>query len=828
MGSTGTATVDGAKSEWNLPDGALRVGVGSAGSSNGAQGNLLTISNGGEVIDSAGTGSDGALTDDGAAASVGWKSGSVGTVNVVTGGTWTNSGDLVIGDAGTGTVHLDNSSGSGVAVGGNLILGNLVSGNGTLNLDNGGALNLKNGIQFIVGNAGTGVVNQNGGDLNLAARSVTLDIGKQDGSTGTYNLNGGSWQDDLIVGDAGTGTFNNNGMTHTVTGNLILGNQSTGNGTYNLTLGGTTTVTGFTTVGNAGTGTFLNDASTHNTQDLVIGAAGTSSGNLYTLQDGGVLNVGQTGSPGFMDVAEHGSGAFTQTGGTTTIVGALDVGRCGGAGCFGVGDTDTGVGNGTVNLQGGSMTVSEFAVVGDSGTGTFTQSGAATMVVTGELDIGRGESSGGGPITGTGTYTLGGSGSLNVVVEISCSAARPATPARSTTTPPRRQRALSFTGTGQSLVVGDAATGVFNEGSTANTTDLNLQTSGTTLDIGRSLGGTGTFNLAAGSSLADDMIVGDAGTGTMNNTGGSNAVSGNLVLGNQATGSGTYNLSGATGSLTVSGNAEIGNAGIGVYAQSDGTATITGTMTINSNASSVASITGGTLGAAAIVNNSTLNLNGGTVNAPITNYATTQSNAGNTVAVNGAATNYAAWSVSAASTLDQTGGFTNNAGGTFTVTGNSFATLGGGTLTNELGGTVNVTSSSMTVNGTTTNNGIVNVSGSTANWNGAFTNNGAYHSDPSTSHFTDLNVGTLGYLTGGTGDVFDVSGNFHNTSTQNALWNTSGATLEFSGSGTLHDMDLVGLDEGPNASGYTDNYAWGLLELDAGNSLSLDGTGPST
>jgi len=893
VGSTGTATVDGTNSEWNMPDGALRVGVGSIGPGNGAQGNLLTISNGGEVIDSAGNGSDGVLvnpagTDDGAAASVGWKSGSVGTVNVVTGGTWSNFGDLVIGDAGTGTVHLDNSSGSGIAVGGNLILGNLASGNGTLNLDNGGALNLNSGIQFIVGNAGTGVVNQNGGDLNLATRGVTIDIGAQDGSTGTYNLKGGSLEDDIIVGDAGKGTFNNTGATHSVTGNLILGNHSTGSGTYNLTAGGTTTVSGFTFVGAAGTGTFLNDASTHKTQDLVIGQQGTSSGNLYTLQNGGALDVGTVSIPGFMDVAEHGSGTFTQTSGTTTIIGDIDVGRCGGAGCLGVGDPDTGVGNGTVNLSGGSLSVSTFAAVGDSGIGHFNQSGGSTATIGTELDIGRNGGTGtytiadtssltittgplvvgafgpggsgtltqtGGTVTVsagdtvvgdlsgvTGTYTLSGPGTLSISGELYVGAAGNGTFTQSGT-------GSSVTAT--ALSIGNDQGGVGNYSLSAGLLTINgttylgggvpspsqgtiTQTGGTAnlngdVNVGYATGGTGTYLLSdsAVANIAGNLNVGIAGTGTFNNAGGSNAVSGNLVLGNQASGNGTYNLSGATGSLTVSGSAEIGNAGIGAYAQSGGTATITGTMTINNNASSMASITGGTLGATGIINNSTLNLNGGTVNAPITNNATTQSNAGNTVTVNGAATNNAAWTVSAASTLNQNDGFTNNASGTFTVTGGSFATLGGGSLTNELGGTINVTGSSMTVNGATTNNGTVNVSSSTVFWNAPFTNNGAYHSDPSTSHFTDLNVGALGYLTGGTGDVFDVSGNFHNTSTQNTLWSTTGATLEFSGS-TLHDMDLVGLDDGPNTIGYTNNYAWDLLNLDAGNSLSLDGTGPGT
>src|SRR5208282_664619 len=148
------------------------------------------------------------------------------------------------------------------------------------------------------------------------------------------------------------------------------------------------------------------------------------------------------------------------------------------------------------------------------------------------------------------------------------------------------------------------------------------------------------------------------------------------------------------------------------------------------------------------------------------------------------------------------------------------------TLTNESHATLAVANSMMAVNGAATNYGIINVSNSTVFWNAPFTNSGAYNSDPSTSHFTDLTVTSMGYLTGGTGDVFDISGNFHNTSTQSTVWDTANATLEFStGTSTSHLMDLVGLDEVAVAAGFTNNFAWGLLELDPGNSLTLDGTG---
>ena len=132
----------------------------------------------------------------------------------------------------------------------------------------------------------------------------------------------------------------------------------------------------------------------------------------------------------------------------------------------------------------------------------------------------------------------------------------------------------------------------------------------------------------------------------------------------------------------------------------------------------------------------------------------------------------------------------------------------------------------VTVNGTTTNNVAVNVTGTTVHWDGAFINNGAYNSDPSTSYFTDLNVGAAGYLTGGAGDVFDVSGNFINDSLANTDWNTVAASLAFSGAdGTSHTFDLTGLDLGAASAGFTDNFAWGDLNIGAGNSIALGGSG---
>ena len=92
--------------------------------------------------------------------------------------------------------------------------------------------------------------------------------------------------------------------------------------------------------------------------------------------------------------------------------------------------------------------------------------------------------------------------------------------------------------------------------------------------------------------------------------------------------------------------------------------------------------------------------------------------------------------------------------------------------------------------------------------------------DSSTNIFTDLTVSAAGYLTGGAGDIFLVSGNFTNGSTQNLLWSTSASELQFKG-GTFHTFALAGLDMGPTYFGYNSNFSFGTLRLGSGQSLSL-------
>lgn len=138
-------------------------------------------------------------------------------------------------------------------------------------------------------------------------------------------------------------------------------------------------------------------------------------------------------------------------------------------------------------------------------------------------------------------------------------------------------------------------------------------------------------------------------------------------------------------------------------------------------------------------------------------------------------------------------------------------------------GVINISGSgSHLVMGDVTNTGTFKLTDTSVQYTGNFTNNGAYLSDPSTSQFNDLNVGSSGYLVGGAGDQFIVTGDFNNSSTQNTLWNTANADLIFAGpAGTQHVMGLTGVDRGVTDAGSIDNFAWGSMTLSNGNLLSM-------
>jgi len=136
------------------------------------------------------------------------------------------------------------------------------------------------------------------------------------------------------------------------------------------------------------------------------------------------------------------------------------------------------------------------------------------------------------------------------------------------------------------IASGDAEALELNLGYSAGDLGTVSQTGGTHtvngLYVGRHSGGEGRYYLSgAGSLSAVVELIGYYGTGTFLQTGGTNTVggiNGNLFLGYEAGGSGSYGLSG-TGSLGAK-NEWVGHMGEGWFAQSGGTNTVSGVLVL--------------------------------------------------------------------------------------------------------------------------------------------------------------------------------------------------------------------------------------------------------
>ncbi|HEX4053872.1 MAG TPA: NF038122 family metalloprotease [Tepidisphaeraceae bacterium] len=211
----------------------------------------------------------------------------------------------------------------------------------------------------------------------------------------------------------------------------------------------------------------------------------------------------------------------------------------------------------TLAMAANSLTVNGYEEVGSLGVGTFNQSGG-TNTIDGENGLLLGEN-----IGSNGTYLLSGSGALDV--------------------------------SGGNEMVGIAGTGTLNQSGGSNTISGGL-------DIGNQAGALGTYMLSGSATLSvtdtAGETIGDNGTGTFIQTGGTNNASNLFYVGFETGSSGTYTLSG-TGALSCSTTEYVGYIGTGSFNQSGGTNTITGnnSLLIGTNVGSVGTYTlsGGTL-----------------------------------------------------------------------------------------------------------------------------------------------------------------------------------------------------------------------------------------
>lgn len=408
-------------------------------------------------------------------------------------------------------------------------------------------------------------------------------------------------QDYEVIGDQSDGTLNQTGGTNTVDGMVSVGHSIPSTGTYNLSGGELSANNEY--LGFAGNGTFTQSGGTNTVNSgVTLGYYGTG---VYNLISGGL-------SAGYLWIGLDGTGTLNQSGGTNTLSGA-------------VGDQVISLGvnagaTGTYTLSGtGELTAAQINV-GYDGTGDFIQSSGSNT--SGSLVIGRN-------IWSSGRYEMTGGTLLtnNTVIGLSSD-----------------NQGLSYYTThgtfeqsgGEHIVTGYLEMG--DDGGTRSTYNLSggslsaykeiigkkswglydndgrieagsefTQTGGTnTVDtqlvIGEQYGSSGSYTLVDGSLAAANVILGASGDGIFNQTGGTNNITYDLVLGFEDTPyfGGTYNLSG--GNLSAS-YEHIGYKSDGVFTQTDGVNTVSHTLYVGgtSNGNGTYELNGGTLNATAVV-----------------------------------------------------------------------------------------------------------------------------------------------------------------------------------------------------------------------------------
>ncbi|TFV73198.1 autotransporter domain-containing protein [Bradyrhizobium frederickii] len=330
LGATGTATVDGAGSSWsNSAD--LSVGYSGAGT--------LTIRNGGAVGNQSGH--------------VGRGAGATGTVTVDgAGSTWTNHIALYVGNSGTGTLTIQN--GGTVSNGADAFIGVNSGATGSVTVDGAGSTWTDTGNLY-VGQTGTGVLTiRNGGAVSNGADGH---IGANSGATGTVTVTGAgsSWTNSgtVSIGEAGNGTLTiaSGGAVSNTTAKIGANVGATGTATVTGT-GSSWTNSGSLSVGQDGTGTLTiagggavsntvgaiaaNAGSTGSVTVTGAGSSWTNSSNFYVGQNGtGTLTIADGGAVssliGIIGAALGTTGTVTVTGAgsswTTSL--AMDVGLSG-------------------------------------------------------------------------------------------------------------------------------------------------------------------------------------------------------------------------------------------------------------------------------------------------------------------------------------------------------------------------------------------------------------------------------------------------------------------------------------------------------------------
>jgi T5SS/PEP-CTERM-associated repeat protein len=263
--------------------------------------------------------------------------GSTGQVTVTgAGSSWTNSNSLFVGDAGTGTLVIQNG-GQVTNTIGFIGVGSDSTGHATVD---GLGSSWTNSGSLLVGNGGTGaLVIRNGGQVTNTGGS----IGSLADSSGqvTVTGDGSSWTNSgsLSVGFEGTGTLaiQNGGQVTNTDAEIGFGAGSTGEVTV-TGAGSSWTNSSSLRVGNLGAGTLViqNGGRVTNTFG-VLGNSTLASGSV-TVDGAGAswtstqMRIGNSGT-GTLTIRNGGTASATDVfiAATSTAVGTLNIGAAAGA-----------------------------------------------------------------------------------------------------------------------------------------------------------------------------------------------------------------------------------------------------------------------------------------------------------------------------------------------------------------------------------------------------------------------------------------------------------------------------------------------------------------
>ena len=226
-----------------------------------------------------------------------------------------------------------------------------------------------------MGDAGTGTFTHSRGRFTV---NTDLLLGQQTGGSGMYLLSDGTLEaGNLIVGRYGTGSFSQSGGTNTLSGDLTLAQNGGSSGTYNLSGGTLSTVNIF-----LNTNGIFNQTGGALTYTDFYHQGGDVQGNLGNRSTYHFISGTFTGRLTNYGTVDFFSATNTFTAGDglahlSSIPLALDTGQSlilNGQGL----EVDQGA---TFTQTGGSLNTTN-TIVGNTGTGTFTQTAAARRSAT--------------------------------------------------------------------------------------------------------------------------------------------------------------------------------------------------------------------------------------------------------------------------------------------------------------------------------------------------------------------------------------------------------------------------------------------------------------